>query len=545
VPDREVFGLTAGDPRIDRASIDLHVTAVSRGLGRAAFPLRILENGRVLETRRVTPQADGSPIEAVFTVSPQPLNPTVYTADIPVTDGEVVTENNARSVLVSPAGRKRRVLVIEGAPGFEHSFMTRAWAGDPGLEVDVVTRKGKNADGQDTFFVQAGPGRSSALTLGFPAKREQLFAYDAVVIANVEADYFTRAQLAMTADFVSERGGGLLVTGGRSFTQRGLSGTPLEEVLPVEMNDRRGGVVRTAAPTDTGAHNKVMLTPEGETHPIMRLGTSIDETRQAWSKLPALAASAPVGGPRPGATILAETNAAGGGVQPIVAVQRYGRGRSMIFAGEASWRWKMMVASTDRTFDVFWRQAARWLAADSPDPVDANVSDTLEPGDTATVDADVRDASFVPVRDAVVDATLTVPGGTAQPLKLRHADTEHDKWSATFTADRQGLYRVHVEAKRGSETLGATDRWTYVGGADREFSDPRLNEGFLRRVARATGGRYVRPAEAAQIGSWLDAAIPQALAPERRDLWHTPWVFVLLVLLLSAEWVLRRRWGLR
>ncbi len=66
----------------------------------------------------------------------------------------------------------------------------------------------------------------------FPARRDQLFAYDALVIANVEADALTRAQLAMAADFVSERGGGLLVMGGRSFAQRGLSGTPLEEALP-------------------------------------------------------------------------------------------------------------------------------------------------------------------------------------------------------------------------------------------------------------------------------------------------------------------------
>jgi hypothetical protein len=33
--------------------------------------------------------------------------------------------------------------------------------------------------------------------------------------------------------------------------------------------------------------------------------------------------------------------------------------------------------------------------------------------------------------------------------------------------------------------------------------------------------------------------------PEYRDLWHEPWAFALIVLLLSAEWILRRRWGLR
>jgi hypothetical protein len=85
----------------------------------------------------------------------------------------------------------------------------------------------------------------------------------------------------------------------------------------------------------------------------------------------------------------------------------------------------------------------------------------------------------------------------------------------------------------------------YVGGADREFADPRLNEGFLRRAARNSGGRYVRAADAAKIPGWLQAAIPLDAAPERRDLWHEPWAFGFIIALLSGEWILRRRWGLR
>ena len=546
VRDREVLGVTAGDPRVDRASIDLHVSAVSSGFGRAPFAIRVLANGRVVETRRVAPTADGSPVDELFTVSPEPLNATVYTAEIPADDAETVTENNARRVLVSPAGRKRRVLVIEGAPGFEHSFMTRAWSGDPSLELDVVTRKGRNAEGQDTYFVQAGAGRAAGLTSGFPARREQLFAYDALVIANVEGDYFTRAQLTMASEFVSERGGGLLVMGGRSFAQRGLSGTPLEEVLPVELNDRRGGLVRTSmTPADLGSHNKMALTPDGELHPMMRLAASPEETRRLWAGLPALAASAALGGPRPGAKILALTTAPGGGVFPVVAVQRYGQGRSMVFAGEASWRWKMMVASSDRAYEVFWRQAARWLSAESPDPVAIAAPHTAEPGDAAAIEIDARDAAFAPVADATVEATLSGPGGEASALKLRRVDAAGGRFAAAIAPDRAGLYRVRAEARRGSTSLGTAERWFYVGGADREFADPRLNEGFLRRVARATGGRYVRPAEASRLSSWLQSTAPQEAAPERRDLWHEPWAFVGIVLLLSAEWILRRRWGLR
>jgi hypothetical protein len=277
----------------------------------------------------------------------------------------------------------------------------------------------------------------------------------------------------------------------------------------------------------------------------MRIGGAADETRRMWASLPALAASATVGGPRPGATVLALTTAPGGGVFPVVAVQPYGHGRSMIFAGEASWRWKMLVASSDRAYEFFWRQAARWLSSSAPDPVAIGLPDAPEPGDAISIDVTARDAAFAPVPDATVDATLTAPGGATETIRLRRVDATSGRFAAALGPEQAGLYRIHADARRGTTPLGSADRWMYVGGADREFADPRLNEGFLRRVARNSGGRYVRAADASRVPGWLQATVPQNAAPERRDLWHEPWAFALIIGLLSAEWILRRRWGLR
>jgi uncharacterized membrane protein len=544
--DREVLNVTAGDARLDQTSIDLHVSAVSTGFGRAPFQLRVRANGQVIDTRRLVPVADGSPLDEVFTVSPDPAGPTVYTAEIAGDEAEPIAENNARSVLVSPAGRTRHLLVVAGAPGFEHGFMTRAWSADSGLDVDMVTRKGKNTDGQDTFLVQADAARSSALMSGVPPRREQLYAYDALIVANAEGDFFTRGQLAMMADFVAERGGGLLVLGGRSFAKGGLAGTPLEDVLPVELTDRRGGLMRASlGEGDLAAHNRLTMTPEGETHPIMRVGTTVEDARKRWAALPPLASSAALGAPRPGATVLALTAAPGGGWFPLVAVQRYGQGRSMVFAGEASWRWKMMAPSSDRTYEFFWRQAARWLASAAPDPVAIAVPAAAEPGEAIAIDVDARDASFAAVADASIESTLTGPGGETQAVTFRHTSAAGGRYTAALTPGQPGLYRIHVEARRNRVSLGTDDRWMYVGGADREFADPRLNEGFLRRLARDSGGRYARASDASRVPSWLQSTTPQNAAPERRDLWHDPWAFALIVMVLSAEWILRRRWGLR
>ena len=145
--------------------------------------------------------------------------------------------------------------MVEGAPGFEHTFLKRALAADRGLDVDSVVRKGLNDDGQPTFFVQAAESRAAALSSGYPTTPEALFQYDAIVFGNVEAEFFTRDQLALTARFVAERGGGLLVLGTRSFERQGLTGTPLAEALPVDLTDRRAATA--SVPAGGGAYRSI------------------------------------------------------------------------------------------------------------------------------------------------------------------------------------------------------------------------------------------------------------------------------------------------
>jgi hypothetical protein len=541
--DREVTGITAGDPRLEDAMVDVHVTAVSRGFGRAPFDLRVSANGRLIDTRRIVPAGDGSPIEETFTIAPDARVPTVVTAEIPAGAGERVADNNVRATLVNPPGRKRRVLMIEGAPGFEHSFLTRALAADPNLDVDVIARKGKNDAGQDTYFVQAGEGRAPSLTSGFPARREDLFGYDAVLLGNVANDLLSREQMSLLADFVSVRGGGLLVFGGASFAGRGFSGTPLEPIVPVELSDRRAPLSSSALGIASALlPGMVAPTADGVAHPVVRLGATPEETRDKWAALPALAGAAALGAPKPGARVLAVTSVAGGAVYPVVAVQPYGAGRSMVFGGEGSWRWQMLLPASNRTYEFFWRQAARWLAAASPDPVALSTSDQPQPGEAVTISAKVRDTAFAAVAGAKVSGRVSAPNAVEDPLTF-HRDSD-GTFSASFVPASKGIYQVHVDAAAAAP-LGSADRWLYAGGADREMADPRLDERTLRRIARASGGAYVAASEAGGIRRWLDQRSIAAADLEPRDWWQQPWLLALAIAALSAEWMLRRRWGLR
>jgi uncharacterized membrane protein len=539
--DHEVIDVSAGELALADSSVDISVSAVNHGSSRP-FDLRVLENGRPIDLRRVTPAADGSPVRALFTVSPPRDTAALYTVEIPSAPGELVLENNRRSVLVEPPGRRRRILMVEGAPGFEHSFIKRSLDVDPGIELDSVVRKGRDARGASTYFVQSTEGRAPRLATGFPQDRLAMYEYDGVILANVEPDALSRPQLQMLADFVDVRGGGLLVLGAKSFSQQGFAGTPLEDVLPLRLTDRGAGVMRAAARPE--ARFTVALTQEGLAHPLMHIGGSVEELEQRWRAMPALAGVASLGALRPGAQALALVNAPDG-PRPLVAVQRFGQGRTMVFAGEASWRWRMQLPSNDRSYEFFWRQAARWISTSAPGRVSIGSALPTAPGGTAPITVDVRNNEFAPIGDADVRVHVTGPDRATQDVVATLADPQTGRYSADVRVEETGVYRIRAVAERGGAEVGNATRSLLVGGADLEMADPRLNDEVLRRIAVASGGSYLTADEADRLPSLLASAVLATTVPQLEELWHNTWIFSAFILCLATEWMLRRRWGLR
>jgi hypothetical protein len=217
----------------------------------------------------------------------------------------------------------------------------------------------------------------------------------------------------------------------------------------------------------------------------------------------------------------------------------------MVFAGEASWRWRMMLPSTNRTYEMFWRQAGRWLAAPAPDPVALAVP-SVPLGGRAALTLDVRDESFRPVSDGTVRVRATDPSGSTRELQAIADGDVSGRFVASVPTEQAGLVRIDAEARRGGQLLGTARDWALVGGVDRELADPRRNDDVLDRLARETGGARVAAADGNSLRDRLVAAAAAAARPPvERELWQTPWMLALVLGVLSVEWGLRRKWGLR
>ena len=168
----------------------------------------------------------------------------------------------------------------------------------------------------------------------------------------------------------------------------------------------------------------------------------------------------------------------------------------------------------------------------------------VSPGASQRLAVDVRNAAFEPVRDADVAMQVTGPGGAVRDLKPALLDARTGRYAVEARFEEPGVYRVVADARRGKEALGRAEQWILAGAADLEMADPRLNEDVLRRVSRASGGRYLDAADLSRLPGLLVSSTTPA-PPRLQELWHNAWIFLGVVLLLAAEWFLRRRWGLR
>src|SRR5436305_11367948 len=130
-------------------------------------------------------------------------------------------------------------------------FVRRGVEEDKNIQVTILLRTAENK------YWRGDVSNPDELIAGFPKTREELFSYRAIILGSVEAASFSPEQLRMIADFVSKRGGGLLMLGGRrAVAEGGWGGTPVGEVLPVVLDNANAkyfSELFQAKPTPAGA----------------------------------------------------------------------------------------------------------------------------------------------------------------------------------------------------------------------------------------------------------------------------------------------------
>ncbi len=509
--------------RDDRVPVE--VTIQSRGMDGLEVPVTLSSAGQVLDRRTMTLSGEGLEQTIRLEYTPREEGLLQLQISLPPQEGELTVENNRRELSVRVLKSKLKVLLLWGRPAWDFSFLRRSLEKDPSVEPVPLVFKGRNE-----YFLG-----------DFPASREQLREYDAFILGGSAARQLTTERQEWIARMVTEEGKGLLLAGGADFTMD--AGSPLAALSPLGIPAGRSGPV--------GDRFSLRLTPAGRVHPVMVLEEDALDPQQSWDGLPPFLGLNPMGPPAAGASVLAvhPQRESGGEAMPLMAVGPAGAGKCMVVAAYPSWRWTFMMSGlgrTGRTYDRFWSNAVRWLATrEEGRPIRVRpAQNVFHSGQRIIFQGRIFDQSYRPMDRAQVKVSARrkdAPDGTEVTGDLFASGRRDGNYRGELPALPAGEYEYHAEVSLGDQPVGEDQGRFLVEEYTLEFERVELDEPLLREIARISGGRYFPLAEAGTLPAGLPLISREVSRRRELELWNHPAVLAALIVLLAAEWTVRKK----
>ncbi|MBM4163387.1 MAG: hypothetical protein FJ222_02955 [Lentisphaerae bacterium] len=507
--------------------------------GKSACTLTLEENGK--KVREVSVPRDSF---GWFEVAYKPEKAGLHRYTLAMAEEDTNPGNNTVSFFADVLEEKINVLMIEGFPRFEFKLMKVALETDP--LVNLVTICHMPGGG---VYVQGGALHANP-AVGIIQSEPDLFKYDVVILRDVPRSLFragddqSETSMKLLVSFLQKRGGGLMVTGGQSvYRAGGYQDSPLAAVLPFDLSDRF-----SKDPQFPGRFI-VNVVNDQYNHPLLRLLPDAAENKARWNAMPELDGCNNVGSfksmAKPLLTRHTRIRSATGTTNivevPVLAYQDFGNGKILAASVDTFWYWQLQADIDPPPLETLTANIVRYMApepglrAGSVNIVAEDPTPTL--GDTVVLSTVLRDKSYEPVRGAELKVRVIKPDGQSLTLYPCDLPERPGYYEYRFPADQPGDWTATVSYAKTNRTTRFV-----VRSEDDEYADLSVDRERMKTLLAAADGRLME-----DLPAWVKQADRRPVTqPAARDLevWNSPAVLVLFILLVCADCFVRKRQGL-
>ncbi len=523
--------LFAPDVTFVKDEVPVTVRVRSQGLPGVTAEVQLKLGDQVVATRTITFSGDGEQVVPIkFT--PQTLGEFDLTAGIDPRPDETVKDNNSRSQRLKVIDAKIKVLLVDQSPRWEFKYLQMMLLRDRRIDLKC-------------FLVEGDKGITRAAGTPylpeFPSRREELFKYDLVILGDVDPKVLTTTHQENLNKLVSDFGGGLVVLAGKRFMPANYRRTVLDKLLPVEFDPP---TLESTQDPVSDRPIQLQLTAGGRANQMLRLSDKEEENVSLWRQLPPVYWVARVSRPKPAAEVLLvdpdPAKESRFGKMPVLAVQQYGLGQVMFIGTDNLWRWRKNAG--DFYYTAVWGQIAQRVSIQRLLGISKRTQLTTDrqnylSGDRVTVYARLyTGVGFDPVQEPSVKGSFGLKGGTGPrpEVILRPIPEQPAMYRGEFIAPTEGAYNFWVELDPN------TPLDFNVTEPKFEFGETAMNEGLLRELASSTGGQFFREEDLHKLPDTIRAKTERVRSPMEVELWASPLYFLLMLGVVTGEWVLRK-----
>jgi hypothetical protein len=499
--------------------------------------------GEVVRSQTVTLETARAESEVVFAqlTSEQPGHATYSVEVDPPQYEEFSAERHRIDSRVETLAEKTRVLLMSGGPTHEYRILRNLLVRDQTIEVACWLSSAAAG------FAQEGNVSLAEL----PRTAEAFATWDVFVLLDPDPTTYDRATWQLLADQVREHGSGLLWSCGEKFTLDALredsAVRPVVDLLPIEPDleaaDASIGLAR-GMPQPWPYE----LTAAGRQHPATMIAEERSESEALWSRLPGFYFAFPIVRAKPGAQVLVEHRKPISGDDPdtrhpLIATQFVGTGRSLLFATDDTRLWRTVFESA---YDRLWVRSIRFLFEGKVAAGNARLrlavdQERIELGSVVRITAEVRTETFEPSLATTFEVVASGPDGTASTVTLAAVEGAEGRFEAFLRPTALGMFRLGPKEPLAGRPV--TTGFQVVAAALEKEGPSDLDE--LGILASAPGGVLVtEPDRLADALDTIESKTRIESFTSSNAVWDSLWTIALLVLLLSTEWWLRKRFNL-
>lgn len=519
----------------------VHVDLERLGAGEFTGVVRMTDasTGIVLDERRVDSDQANESVTLTHTPTETEDADANWVVELIPDTPDLVATNNRAEVAVRLVNRPLRALFIDGRPRWEARYLKNLLLREQSITSSNLFLA------PDRRYTQESDQEIAQL----PGSVEEWSEYDTIVIGDVDPAVFTKKQLEDLREHIAIRGAGLLWIAGEHATPSKWWETPLSDLLPFT---RAAGEVGESI-------DPVLMSPTqlAQSLGVLRLALDNDNAwpsqltnpEAGWSALRWSQRIRPEA-LKPAAETLAWLSPANGsaGAAPGALLMRFGAGRIAYIATDEIWRWRY--GRGEALPERFWIQIIRLLGREGLARAGQSAILTATP-DTSAVEQPIRielelvDQALVDMDLGAVVVTITrtpEPGEDAEPtafeLTLRADGADNRTFATIWTPNEPGDWSV-TTSESVLNTLGLEEPIRVILPDD-ETRRPETDHPLLEAMSEQTEGRVFEAGDLSDLPLSLPNRRTRIVHEIAEPLWDTPLALLVIVGLLTIEWIGRR-----
>lgn len=478
--------------------------------------VNLYEGNRVVDSKNVTLSESGI-TETTFIFKPESAGEKRMIVSASPVENEKNTENNRKLFFLDVLESKTNVLVLSGSPSPDVSQVIKTLKRDENLSVKSIIQIAKNKFLEDPEEFNLLDSADILFFIGFPSQNTPSTLMNKVETAVLEESipvFFTLSE-------------------GTDFNKLSTFGS----VLPFEYTSVREGKYNSIQPEITEEISPLFENNAAE--PILE-----------WNKLTPVLRTDGIYSPKPGSKVLTVTKIKGVVTdEPMLLTKSTGSRRSIALLAKDYWKWQMRSAQKENNlFDSFLANSVKWLSnIDNKKQVQLSTNKKVyAAGEEVEITAQVYDETLEPVDNAEVEIRTS---GNNDERTIYLKNTGNGLYEGTFSSLQAGNYTINAEAGISGNILGTDNTNFSIGEVNIELADLTANSVLLKQLASLTNGEYYYIDDAIDVlprklSELRKQGITNVTSTSKYSLWNEEILLIVIIIMFSLEWFIRKRTGM-